>query len=356
MGVKKPDGALFTSFRAGVIGLIFLILGFQLALFLYKGAELRILAHRDRPDTVFVSAESLDAYRAAAEGDGTGLTDVVNDSGTQLSGSAENARGRKHGGDMQDSGSARDGIYGSGTQKSGSRGNGAGGSVTGVYASVRKNAEHSRKVEHIRETVPRREVESFHFNPNTATLEQLERLGFSPKQAASIDNYRKKGGRFRRKEDFAKSYVVADSVYRRLEPYIDIPKIDLNKADSAAFDSLPCIGGYFAAKMVSYRKALGGYSCKEQLMEIYHFDSERFNAIKDLVCVSPAPPFRLWTLPADSLRLHPHIRSWNTAWAIILYRDNNPPESLTVDGLESAGVLTPEQAAGLRRCRLAPPR
>ena len=74
--------------------------------------------------------------------------------------------------------------------------------------------------------------------------------------------YRNKGGKFRRKSDFARSFVVSDSIYKRLEPYIDIPLIDLNLADSAAFDSLPGIGGWFASKMLAYRKELGGYSYK----------------------------------------------------------------------------------------------
>lgn len=95
-----------------------------------------------------------------------------------------------------------------------------------------------------------RTYENFRFNPNVVSVNDLRRLGFSLKQAESIDNYRKKGGRFRRKEDFAKSYVVADSVYRRLEKYIDIPLLDINRADSAEFDALPGIGGYFAAKVV----------------------------------------------------------------------------------------------------------
>ena len=95
-----------------------------------------------------------------------------------------------------------------------------------------------------------RKVENFPFDPNTVSQQDLQRLGFSEKQAASIVNYRAKGGRFHRPSDFAKSFVVADSVFRRLEPYISIPQIDINAADSAAFDNLPGIGPYYAAKMV----------------------------------------------------------------------------------------------------------
>lgn len=316
MKEKKTEDhpVLFTSFRAGIIALVFLVMGFQLALFVYKAAELRILANRDRPDTVYVCPGPAVSSPSP----------VSTPSSVSI--------------------------------PSGSFASSASGASVPSARTTRRNAVHAPLAERIREEKPRRQVESFRFDPNTVSVEDLQRLGFSPKQAASIDNYRSKGGRFRRKEDFAKSYVVADSVYRRLEAYIDIPLLDINRADSAAFDALPGIGGYFAAKMVAYRRQLGGYSCKEQLMEIYHFDRERFDGLKELICVGEAPAFRLWTLPVDSLRLHPHIRSWQTARAIVLYRENNAKEALTLAGLREAGILSEEQAEGLGRCRIEPPR
>ena len=316
MKEKKTEDhpVLFTSFRAGIIALVFLVMGFQLALFVYKAAELRILANRDRPDTVYVCPGPAAPSPSA----------VSTPSSVSI--------------------------------PSGSFASSASGASVPSARTTRRNAVHAPLAERIGVEKPRRQVESVRLNPNTVSVEDLQRLGFSPKQAASIDNYRSKGGRFRRKEDFAKSYVVADSVYRRLEAYIDIPLLDINRADSAAFDALPGIGGYFAAKMVAYRRQLGGYSCKEQLMEIYHFDRERFDGLKELICVGEAPAFRLWTLPADSLRLHPHIRSWQTARAIVLYRENNAKEALTLAGLREAGILSEEQAEGLGRCRIEPPR
>ena len=151
------------------------------------------------------------------------------------------------------------------------------------------------------------------------------RLGFTQKQAQSIDNYRQKGGRFRRRSDFAKSYVVEDSVFRRLEKYIDIPKIDINSADSVTFMSLPGIGKFFAGKMVSYRKELGGYSYPEQLMDIWHFDQEKFDNLKDLIkCDTLATlPYSLWTLTEKELAAHPYIGK-RAARSIVIFRENSP--------------------------------
>ena len=218
--------------------------------------------------------------------------------------------------------------------------------------TVRRNSHHSDRAVAVRNNVPCKNVESFRFDPNTVSVDELCRLGFSPKQAQSIENYRNKGGRFRRREDFAKSFVVSDSIYKRLEQYIDIPLTDLNLADSAAFDALPGIGGWFASEIIRHRNALGGFSYKEQLMDIYRFDQDKYDALSDLVEVDPehVTPYLLWELPADSLARHPYIRSYETARAIVLYRDNNPPENCTVEGLAEAGIISSDAARQLSRC------
>lgn len=222
---------------------------------------------------------------------------------------------------------------------------------------LRRNSAHSPTAEAIRQNLPRKSVESFRFDPNTVSVDELCRLGFSPKQAQSIVSYREKGGRFRRKSDFAKSFVVSDSVFRRLENFIDIPLVDLNLADSAAFDTLPGIGGWYASRMVEYRKVLGGYSYKEQLMDIRNFDQEKFDALSDLITLSEEhmTPYALWTLPVDSLYRHPYIRNYETAKSIVLYRETTPSSQWTVKGLSDAGILSEECALKLSRCLILVP-
>lgn len=303
---KKTSGA---TFKIGAIALTFLIIGYQTAVFIHRTAILRIESLRDRPDTVYITA----APPAQALSPGSGSSDVTSSSPA----TSEHAAGRR--------GASAD--------------------------TSRHPAEHSPVVNRIRRQG--RKTENFRFNPNSATVDDLMRLGFSEKQAAAIDNYRKKGGRFRRKEDFAKSFVVSDEVYRRLESYIDIPLTDINLADSAAFDALPGIGPYFAAKMVEQRRRLCGYSRPEQLLDIYNFGEERFDRLKDLICCSPPRPYPLWALPADSLSLHPYIGGRAEARGIVRFRDHSPKDSLSVEALGRAGILSPEQAAKLALCRIA---
>lgn len=220
--------------------------------------------------------------------------------------------------------------------------------------TIRKQASTSAREKHIYEASGLKRVESFVFNPNTVSVEDLQRLGFSEKQAQSIESYRIAGGQFRRPEDFAKSYVVADSVFERLKPFIRIPLTDINSADSAAFDALPGIGPYYAAQMIQYREKLGGYSFPEQLMDLHNFTQEKFDALSDLIEVGPCEPYPIWTLSEDELENHPYIGKYG-AHGVVLYRENNEREALTVEGLAAAGVLRPLDAERLARCRLAEP-
>ncbi len=295
------------SFVMGAVALVFLVIGYQTALFVHQAAVSRVVSHRDRPDTVYVVdgvlAEALLRDASPAEAP------------PEFSGPARTAGRRRT-----------------------------------APVTVRKDARHAPGAVRL----AGRRVESFRFDPNTVSAADLQRLGFSERQAAAILRYREAGGRFRRKEDFARSYVVDDSVYERLAPYIDIPRIDINRADSAAFETLPGIGKYFAARMVSYRAELGGYSYPEQLMDIRYFDREKYEGLKDLIRCSPAAEYPLWTLPEGELKRHPYIGT-QAAHGIVLYRENLPKEEWTVEGLARAGVLGAEMAEKLARCRIATP-
>ncbi len=189
----------------------------------------------------------------------------------------------------------------------------------------------------------------FRFDPNTLDSAGWVRLGFSPKQAASIINYRSAGAQFRKPMDLKKLFVVDDERYAQLEPYIEIketiretpkkpryekPKwekpeykkvtVELNSADSASLIKVKGIGPFFARVMVEYRDKLGGYLNKEQVLEVYGMDSAKYERMADQLTVDPGIRTLLNVNEADLKQLvrHPYI-NFNQAKAIVNYRNQH---------------------------------
>jgi competence protein ComEA len=142
----------------------------------------------------------------------------------------------------------------------------------------------------------------FLFDPNSVSYDSLTLLGLSETQARTLVNYRNKGGRFLKPEDIKKIYGLDESDFARLIPYVNIEKnreknternteksterggysmpatfsdrkkkerIELNSCDSAALDRLPGLGPVLSARIIKYRKLLGGFVSVEQLKEVY---------------------------------------------------------------------------------------
>ena len=114
-----------------------------------------------------------------------------------------------------------------------------------------------------------KEVQYFKFNPNEIGPESWALLGFSEKQAQSIIKYREKGGYFYKKEDLKRLYVVDDSLYVLLEPYIALegktkPKSNysINKCYFVKLteDTIPVYDGFSELEKVVCNKKNGVYS------------------------------------------------------------------------------------------------
>ena len=193
------------------------------------------------------------------------------------------------------------------------------------------------------------EPETFEFDPNTVSREDLVRLGFSEKQAQVIENYRSKGGKYYSPADFAKMYVVDSAAYERLKPYIKIRKLDLNTADSLELIGLRGIGPYYAHKIIEYRRRLGGvFTSKQQLLEIDGFDTDRLEGFaKGVEVRAKTPWFTIWSATKDQLKNHPYIGPY-TAKGIIRYKSVADTAFWTLAKLVENGVLTEDAAARLK--------
>ena len=218
-------------------------------------------------------------------------------------------------------------------------------------------------------------AESFPFDPNTISVEDWQRLGLSLKQAASIDRYRAKGGRFRTKSDVARMYTIKPEVYERLKPFILLPdsapkrvryqprtlwpkrdstrsdpprqresprpftKLEVNSADTNALIALPGIGPAFARGITKYRESLGGYHSLDQLAEVYVLKDkpDAVARLKELLVVDTLLIRRipLNTCTVEELAAHPYIR-WKLAKPIIAYRQHHGPfaEVAAIKGMQ----------------------
>lgn len=140
------------------------------------------------------------------------------------------------------------------------------------------------------------DLQPFVFDPNTLDKEGWQRLGFSLREAEMVMRYRDAGGKFFRNEDVLNLFCVSDADYAVLVSYINIADrrsapsgrhfsterfdktIDLNMADTADLVEVPGIGPFFARRILTYRRILGGFAHPEQLSEVYGME-ERYREV-----------------------------------------------------------------------------
>lgn len=66
------------------------------------------------------------------------------------------------------------------------------------------------------------EKKLFYFDPNTISKQEWQQLGISVKTASIIQNYLRKGGKFKNPEDLERTYGLKQQDFERLLPYIQI--------------------------------------------------------------------------------------------------------------------------------------
>ncbi len=165
-----------------------------------------------------------------------------------------------------------------------------------------------------------------------------------------------KKGRFKKAEDFSKSYVNSPNTQTRQDSSVsreDRPfttyrtqkrePLRLNMADSAALVALPGIGPYYARKIIQYRDRLGGFAAKEQLMEIFGIDNERLELFADRIVIDTnnvaKSDFNEATF--EELSRHPYLGGY-VARAIIRFRDSRAPEMTDLTSLVLNNIIKKE--------------
>ena len=209
----------------------------------------------------------------------------------------------------------------------------------------------------------------FNFDPNGLSESNWLKLGLSHKQIQVIRNYELKGGKFFRKEDLKKIYSISEKQYSMLEPFIKIgntdvlsgkktvkanyksagiaentlrPIIEINAADSLELERIRGIGPAFASRIIRFRKRIGGFYRKEQLLEIYGMDSLKYDQLKDQIQVNSGliTKLNINTFTFDEIRHHPYL-NYKQMNAIIQYRTQHGSYK-SIDDLRKIAILNEE--------------
>lgn len=210
---------------------------------------------------------------------------------------------------------------------------------------------------------------NFNFDPNTASVEQFESLGLPKFIAERIDKYRSKGGKFRKREDFAKIYGILPDTYERLEPFITLPsaddeslrtpqaeatnveravattspsedktienkpispkistkqpiRFDLNTGDTTDFMKLKGIGSGYAKRIIKFRDMLGGFINAEQIKETYGLPPETVDELLKYGFVkNGVKKLKINQISLSEFR-HPYLK-YQQAKVIIAYREQH---------------------------------
>ncbi|HEU0063610.1 MAG TPA: helix-hairpin-helix domain-containing protein [Flavisolibacter sp.] len=204
--------------------------------------------------------------------------------------------------------------------------------------------------------------ELFEFDPNNLDSTGWKRLGLGDRTIRMILHYRDKGGKFYKTADVQKIWGLPVGFYDRVKKYIVInnssnneeykksfqknkketENIDVNTADSAAFESLPGIGPVLAARIIKFRNKVGGFYCINQVKETYGISDSVFKIITPRLYVNSNElklnKVNINTATKEQLKIHPYMR-WTIGNAIIEYR-NQHGTFVNLSDLKKISVIT----------------
>jgi DNA uptake protein ComE-like DNA-binding protein len=195
------------------------------------------------------------------------------------------------------------------------------------------------------------------FDPNITDLEGWKNLGFSEKQAQVILNYRDRNlrGSFKNLEEISRCFVISPEKFEALKPFIvlnpenikerkftanngansanrgesnsqkfaadptDFSKTDLNEI---TFKQLLEFGfdERSAASFLGFRKKLGGFMAKNQILETYNIDKDLAQKLVEIAPLNTdnVERYSLLEAPEEWLKNHPYFKYY--ADKIIYYR------------------------------------
>lgn len=174
------------------------------------------------------------------------------------------------------------------------------------------------------------------FDPNEYSKQDWMYLGLSEKQAEVVLKFTNRG--IYSNEELRKVFVIPEEVFALLEDSTYYPdqyeesgdqivqsnksfeKVDLNTASYEELITVKGIGDFYAKKIIERREQLGGFIGSYQLMELWKFDAEKYDKIKDNIFVSKkVRKINVNQADFEELKNHPYI-SYKVANSIVKMR------------------------------------
>ena len=219
-----------------------------------------------------------------------------------------------------------------------------------------------------KESLVSNKIKYNYFDPNVLDLEGWKNLGFSEKQAQVIINYKERNlrGYFKNLEDIQKCFVISADKFLELKPWIkikeqeqksiteelpklkEVQKIDFSKIDvnQITFKQLVEFGfdEKSAASFLGFRKKLGGFVDKKQILETYNISQDLAKNLIEITNMdaSKIQKYSLKDAPEDFLKNHPYFRRYGDK--IIFFRITYPEEKEIFKKIKA----TPEEVAKMK--------
>lgn len=175
------------------------------------------------------------------------------------------------------------------------------------------------------------------FDPNAYSEKEWMALGLSKKQAAIVLKFTQRG--IYSNEQLEKIFVIPPELYSLIKDSTTYPNkretlttlkkeaktivlVELNTADQEKLESIPGIGAFFAKNILKYRDRLGGFLYKEQVLEVWKMDVEKYSTIEKYLQVdaNKIKQLELNSVAVEILKDHPYL-NWNIANSIIKIRN-----------------------------------
>ncbi len=186
-------------------------------------------------------------------------------------------------------------------------------------------------------------IKGFLFNPNTASKQQLEKLGLRQKTIESIIKFQTNNWQFKTKADVKKLYTLEPEEFDQLEKFIDLPatkpgftktefsktnykpiSVEINIADTIAFEKLKGIGPALARRIVEYRTKLGGFYSIAQLGEVFGVEDSVLQKCKAQLQINKNKivPIKINEVLFQTLQTHPYANN-GLAFMLLQFRRKN---------------------------------